>query len=75
MMTMMMMMMVMDDFDVAFAVASAPASAYCGSNQSATRCNKAADYSNSGPLPANPTNAVKNHQRLCSQRDKQKEKR
>ena len=46
------MMMMMDDCDFGFVVASAHTSSYCGSTQSATRCNNTADY-NYGPLPAN----------------------
>ena len=40
------MMMMMGDCDFGVVVASAHTSAYCGSNQSATRCDKAADYNN-----------------------------
>ena len=45
-MVVLMMMMVKDDCDFGFVVASAHTSAYCGSNQSPTRCDKSADYNN-----------------------------
>jgi hypothetical protein len=54
------MMMMMDDCDFGFVVASAHTSSYCGSTQSATRCNKAADYNNYGPLPANLIHGTEN---------------
>ena len=45
-MVVLMVMMMKDDCDFGFIVASAHTSAYCGSNQSTTRCDKAAEYNN-----------------------------
>ena len=53
MMVVVVLMMIKDDCDFGFVVASAHTSSYCGSTQSATRCNKTAGYNNYGPLPGN----------------------
>ena len=45
-MVVLMVMMMKDDCGSGFIVASAHTSAYCGSNQSATRCDKAVGYNN-----------------------------